>query len=170
MDKRLAKIYKPNNVKFALNIWPPFWGAGIKILDISEDFRTVKVRLKLRWWNKNANRSQFGGSIFSMTDPIYSLMLMGILREQYYVWDKEASINFIKPGFSCLEAEFVVTQGMLDEIAEKTACGEKCFPEFITHIKDDTGDVVATIQRKLYIRKKPKYRSSENADEEMTVT
>ncbi|TOF15233.1 DUF4442 domain-containing protein, partial [Vibrio parahaemolyticus] len=86
-------------------------GAGIKILHISEDFRMAKVRLKLRWWNKNANRTQYGGSIFSLTDPIYSLMLMGILREEYYVWDKEASINFIKPGQSDLFAEFKITDG-----------------------------------------------------------
>ncbi|MFM2664253.1 hypothetical protein VME0621_02402 [Vibrio mediterranei] len=159
MDKRLAKIYKPKYVKFALNIWPPFWGAGIKITEISEDFRSVKVRLKLKWWNKNANRSQFGGSIFAMTDPIYSLMLMGILREQYYVWDKEASIDFIKPGFSDLNAEFVVSQDMLDGILHSTATGDKCFPEFVTHIHNQHGEIVATIQRKLYIRKKPKYRA-----------
>ncbi|MGV2987457.1 DUF4442 domain-containing protein [Vibrio sp. E150_011] len=158
MDKRLEKIYKPNYVKFALNIWPPFWGAGIRIVDISEDFRSVKVRLKLRWWNKNANRSQFGGSIFAMTDPIYSLMLMGILREQYYVWDKEASIDFLKPGFSDLNAEFVISQDALEQILQSTATGDKCFPEFITHICNQDSDVVATIQRKLYIRKKPKFR------------
>lgn len=139
MNKRLAKIYKPGIVKFSLNVWPPFWGAGIKILHISEDFRTVKVRLKLRWWNKNANRTQYGGSIFSLTDPIYSLMLMGILREEYYVWDKEASINFIKPGQSDLFAEFEITDGMLDEIYQMTRNGEKCFPEFITHVKDNKG-------------------------------
>lgn len=165
MNKRLAKIYKPGFVKFALNIWPPFWGAGIKILHISEDFRTVKVRLKLRWWNKNANRTQYGGSIFSLTDPIYSLMLMGILREEYYVWDKEASINFIKPGQSDLFAEFEVTEGMLDDIYQMTRNGEKCFPEFITHVKDIDGNVVSEVQRKLYVRKKPQYREEEVATE-----
>ncbi|EGR0197124.1 DUF4442 domain-containing protein [Vibrio alginolyticus] len=161
MNRRLAKIYKPGIVKFALNVWPPFWGAGIKILHISQDFRTVKVRLKLRWWNKNANRTQYGGSIFSLTDPIYSLMLMGILREEYYVWDKEASINFIKPGQSDLFAEFEVTEGMLENIYQMTRNGEKCFPEFITHVKDKQGNVVSEVQRKLYVRKKPQYREEE---------
>ncbi|SMY15011.1 hypothetical protein PAQU9191_00227 [Photobacterium aquimaris] len=70
--------YKPSLVKLALNLWPPFWGAGIKILFISDDFRYIRLQLKLRWWNKNANRTQYGGSIFSLTDPVYSLMLMGI--------------------------------------------------------------------------------------------
>jgi acyl-coenzyme A thioesterase PaaI-like protein len=158
MNKSLAKIYKPNVVKFALNIWPPFWGAGIKILSISDDFREVKMRLKLRWWNKNANRTQYGGSIFSLTDPVYSLMLMGILGEQYYVWDKEASINFIKPGQSDLYAEFCVSQDQLQDILNKTSDGDKCFPEFITYVKDRNGTVVSEVQRKLYVRKKPKYR------------
>lgn len=154
-------VYKPGFVKFALNIWPPFWGAGIKIISISADFRQVEVQLKLRWWNKNANRSQYGGSIFSLTDPIYALMLMGILGEEYFVWDKEASINFIQPGRGDLFAQFHLTSGQLDDIYRLTDSGQKCFPEFITHIKNQQGDVVAEVQRKLYVRKKPKYREGE---------
>lgn len=158
MNKTLEKLYKPNIVKWALNSWPPFWGSGIKIESISEDFREARLRLKLRWWNKNANRSQYGGSIFSLTDPVYSLMLMGILGRQYYVWDKEASINFIKPGHSDLYAEFLISQAQLDAILVATANGDKCFPEFIIHVKDKQGDVVSEVHRKLYVRKKTKYR------------
>ena len=165
MNKRLAKIYKPGIVKFALNVWPPFWGAGIKILHISEDFRLVKVRLKLSWWNKNANRTQYGGSIFSLTDPIYSMMLIGILREEYYVWDKEASINFIKPGNSDLFADFEISEGMIEEIFNQTRDGDKWFPEFMIHIKDKDGNVVSEVKRKLYVRKKPQYREAEIATE-----
>ncbi len=163
MDKRIAKIYKPAIIKFGLNLWPPFWGAGIKIVHISDDFRLVKVRLKLRWWNKNANRTQYGGSIFSLTDPIYSMMLIGILREEYYVWDKEASINFIKPGDSDLFADFEISQGMIEEILNKTRSGDKWFPEFIIYVKDKDGNVVSEVKRKLYVRKKPQYREEEVA-------
>jgi len=158
MGSWMSTIYKPNIVKFALNSWPPFWGAGIKILSISDDFREVKMKLKLRWWNKNANRTQYGGSIFSLTDPVYSLMLMGILGEQYFVWDKEASINFIKPGQSDLYADFIVPLEQVEEIIRQTANGEKCFPEFVIHVKDKQGNVISEVQRKLYVRKKPKYR------------
>ena len=80
MNKSLAKIYRPKEVKFAFNIWPPFWGAGIRIVSISDDFREVKIRLKLRWWNKNANRTQYGGSIFSLTDPYLLFDVDGYLR------------------------------------------------------------------------------------------
>ncbi|WP_114767481.1 DUF4442 domain-containing protein [Vibrio rhodolitus] len=158
MSSLFSKVYKPNIVRFALNCWPPFWGSGIKIVSISADFRQVKVKLKLRWWNKNANRTQYGGSIFSLTDPIYALMLMGILGEEYYVWDKEASINFIKPGKGDLFADFELHTGQLEDIYQQTSLGDKSFPEFVVHVKDKQGEVIAEVQRKLYVRKKPKYR------------
>ena len=160
MNRTLAKIFKPKVVKFALNSWPPFWGSGIKILSISHDFHEVKVKLKLRWWNKNANRTQYGGSIFSLTDPVYSLMLMGILGEKYFVWDKEASINFIKPGNSDLFAEFCVSQNQLYDIIEQTENGSKSFPEFVIYVKDREGEVVSEVRRRLYVRKKPQYREA----------
>ncbi len=158
----IYKFYKPGIVKFLLNAWPPFWGAGIKIHTISSDFRQVTMKLKLRWWNKNANRTQYGGSIFSMTDPVYALMLMGILGEEYFVWDKEADINFIKPGTSELYADFIISQDVLNGILNDTAGGDKTFPEFLVHVKDNTGQIVATVRRVLYIRKKPKYREAQD--------
>ncbi|EGU48187.1 hypothetical protein VII00023_20772 [Vibrio ichthyoenteri ATCC 700023] len=162
MSSLFSRVYRPGFVKFALNVWPPFWGAGIKILFISDDFRQVRVRLKLRWWNKNANRSQYGGSIFSLTDPIYALMLMGILGEQYFVWDKQASIDFVQPGRGDLFADFDLSMGQLDDIYRQTHFGDKSFPEFVIHIKDEQGEVVAKVQRKLYVRKKPQYRQMED--------
>ncbi|WP_439651374.1 DUF4442 domain-containing protein [Photobacterium atrarenae] len=155
-----ALFYHPKLVKFALNLWPPFWGAGIKIVQISDDYRRVTVRLKLRWWNKNANRTQYGGSIFSLTDPIYALMLMGILGREYYVWDKQAEINFIKPGNTDLTAEFVISDERVQEIRQATQYGEKYFPEFVVNVNDARGEMVSQIRRVLYIRKKPQYREA----------
>ncbi|WP_162062587.1 DUF4442 domain-containing protein [Vibrio taketomensis] len=160
MSSFFSKAYTPRLVRIALNSWPPFWGSGIKIVSISDDFRQVRVKLKLRWWNKNANRTQYGGSIFSLTDPIYALMLMGILGEQYYVWDKEASINFIQPGTGDLYADFELSSAELEHIYRETASGEKHLPDFIVHVKDEKGNIVAEVERKLYVRKKPKYRES----------
>lgn len=154
------KFYTPKIVKMALNLWPPFWGAGIAITEIGPNFTYVNVRLKLRWWNKNANRTQYGGSIFSMTDPIYALMLMGILGKEYYVWDKQAGINFIKPGSSELTARFCLSEETIESIYRETESGEKYFPEFVTAIVDTNGEVVAEVKRTLYIRKKPKFREA----------
>ncbi|MFR9718034.1 DUF4442 domain-containing protein [Aeromonas diversa] len=145
-------------VRWALNLWPPFRGAGIKIETLSEDYRYCRVTLKSRWSTLNANRTQFGGSMFAMTDPIYPLMLMGYFRNHYFVWDKSGDIDYIKPGKGPLVAEFHLSDGTLDEIARRTAGGEKYFPEFAVSIQDGKGEVVAKVRRTLYVRKRPEHR------------
>ena len=147
-------------VRLALNAWPPFWGAGIKIETLSDDFRFCRVTLKRRWWNANANGTQTGGSMFAMTDPIYPLMLMGHFKNRYYVWDKAGSINYVKPGKGELMAEFKLTDSMLASIEAATRCGSKHFPEFDVAVQDSGGDLVAQVKRTLYVRAKPEHRSS----------
>ncbi|ELR67324.1 hypothetical protein C942_01252 [Photobacterium marinum] len=159
------QFYRPGLLRFALNMWPPFWGAGIKVESISEDYRRVRLRLKLRWWNRNPYRTQFGGSIFSLTDPIYTLMLMGILGDEYYVWDKQAEISFIKPGDTDLTADFILSDETVQEIKQATVNGEKYLPEFIVNVMNDRGEAVSRVRRVLYVRKKPQHRQQAWFDE-----
>lgn len=146
-------------VRRALNAWPPFWGAGIKIETLSKDFRFCRVILKSRWWNKNANGAQFGGSLFAMTDPIYPLMLMGYFENRHYVWDKAGSIDYVKPGKGELMAEFKLTDSTLASIEAATRGGNKHFPEFDVAVKDSGGELVAQVKRTLYVRAKREHRS-----------
>lgn len=141
-----------------INCWPPFFFSGIKIVKLDQDYRYCKVELKSRPWTKNINRSQYGGSMFSMTDPIYPLMLMGVLGNKYFVWDRQAEINFLQPGKGKLFAEFYLTEDRLQQISQATAEGEKYFPQFRIDIKDDKGNVVCEVLRTLYVRKKSQYR------------
>ena len=91
---------KASRVRQVLNLWPPFLFSGIRITELSDDYRHCRVELKNWPGTRNANGSQFGGSLFAMTDPVYSLMLMGLLGSRYYIWDKSAHIDFIRPGHS----------------------------------------------------------------------
>ena len=150
-------------IQSGLNIWPPFRGAGIRIEELSADYFRCKVSLKFRWWNKNANRTQYGGSMFSMTDPIYPLMFMGILGKEYVVWDKAAEIEYLAPGKKELLAEFELSAQQIADIVEATKAGNKILPQFEVLIKDTNGTEVAKIKRTLYIRKKEKYCIPETA-------
>ncbi|WP_261815696.1 DUF4442 domain-containing protein [Vibrio gallicus] len=154
-----ASWYKwmtPKWVKRVFNCWPVFVGSGIRIEEISDDFCYARVALKFSWWNKNANRTQYGGNIFSMTDPLYPFMLMGVFGPEYLIWDSRASIHYIKPGKSRLSAEFRLSPEMLAQIRNATANGDKFFPKFIVNIKDEKGDIVAKMERTLYIRRRNK--------------
>jgi uncharacterized protein DUF4442 len=135
-----------------INIWPPLLGAGIRVRWRSN--RDVDVELKLRSWNRNYVGTHYGGSLYSMTDPFYMLMLMENLGRDYIVWDKAASIRFRKPGKGKVKAEFRLSDAQIDEIRHKLTAQEKYEPTFLVEVKDEAGEVVAEVQKVLHIRRK----------------
>jgi hypothetical protein len=138
----------------AVNLWPPFLGAGIRVKHIAPDMKSIDVEMKLRWWNANYVGTHFGGSLFAMADPFYMLMLMANLGRDYIVWDKAATIRYRKPGKSTVRAEFRLNDSQLDDIREKLKTLPKYEPTFRVEVKDEQGIVIADVEKLLYIRKK----------------
>jgi acyl-coenzyme A thioesterase PaaI-like protein len=141
-------------VKAVLNMWPPFWGTGISIKKISPDYRSIEVIMKLTWYNKNYMGVHFGGSLFSMTDPFPMLMLVRNLGDNYIVWDKAACIEFKKPGRGTVYANFSFSEAQIQSIRTATATEEKYFYDCEINVVDAKGEIIATIVKTLYIRKK----------------
>ena len=142
------------SLRRAVNFWPPFLGAGIRIKRIASDMKAVDVEMKLRWWNANYVSTHFGGSLFAMTDAFYMLMLMANLGRDYIVWDKAASIRYRKPGRGTVRAEFRLSDAQLDDIREKLETLPKYEPTFKVEVKDEQGAVIAEIDKLLHVRKK----------------
>ena len=147
-------------LRFFGNIWLPYLGAGIKILEASGDFRYCKVGLKRTWYNANYVGTQFGGSMYSMTDPFFMLMLINNLGKDYIVWDKAAKIDFIKPGKTMLIAEFKIDQSLIDLIKEKTKNSEKYIFDLPIEIFDTDKNLIAKVEKTLYVRLKKDQRAT----------
>jgi Domain of unknown function (DUF4442) len=137
-----------------LRIYPPFLGAGIRVKRMSEDLREVDVEMKLHWWNANYVGTHYGGSLYSMADPFYMLMLLENLGKGYIVWDKAASIRFRKPGKGTVRAEFRLAQSQLDALRAQLETHEKIEPTFLVQVRDAQGEVVAEVEKLLHIRRK----------------
>jgi len=105
-------------------------------------------------FNRNYVGTHFGGSLFSMTDPFYMLILSKKLGKDYIVWDKEATIKFKKPGKGTLTAHFNITRKQLQDIKNKADNHYKVEPIFNILVKDGQGDIVAEITKTVYIRHK----------------
>ena len=136
------------------NFWPPFWGAGIHIDHVSKDFMEVDVSLKLRFWNRNYVGTAYGGSLYSMSDPFYMLMLIQLLGKGYIVWDNGATIRFLRPGKTKVFAQFRITNEQLAGYKEELKSKNKIEPILTVYIKDDEGQVIAEVDKVLYIKKK----------------
>jgi len=144
----------PNLFRRVLNFWPPFLGAGISVKELSDDFLYGKVKLRMGLTNRNFMGTHFGGSLFAMTDMMYAFMLLKHLGEDHIIWDQSAEIQYIKPGRTNVYAEFCLTKERIEQIRSHAAGGEKCLEVFEVKIRDEQGDIVAEVQRTLYIRLK----------------
>lgn len=137
-----------------ISYYAPYLGAGVKLKKMSKDFRHCRVEMPLTILNRNYVGTQFGGSLYSMVDPWYMLMLIKNLGDDYIVWDKAATINFRKPGMGRVHAEFNLSQEVLDEIKKYLETNVKMDKHFLVEIKDETGKLIADVDKTLYIRKK----------------
>lgn len=137
-----------------MNFYPPYIGAGIRVKDISADFMRAEIEMKLRWWNKNLVGTHFGGSLMSMSDPFFMLLLVQNLGRDYIVWDKASSIKFKKPGTGKVTCVFEINQELVDRIkADVAAEGKKDYvlPLVITN---EQGETVCELEKTVYVRKK----------------
>lgn len=137
-----------------LTTFGPYVGAGIRVTHIADDFSSATVEMRQHWYNTNYVGTHFGGSLYSMVDPMYMLLLMRRLGNDYIVWDKSASIEFIRPGKGTVTARFELTGERVEEIRKATAGGEKMLPEWDIDIVDESGETVARVHKVLYVRRK----------------
>ena len=142
-----------------MSLWPPYLGAGIRVRKIAPDFRSIEVEMKLRFWNQNYVGTQFGGSLYAMTDPFLMLILMENLGRDYLVWDKAASIRFRKPGRGTVRAKFELTQEQIDQVRHAADEGAKTEPVFKVEVTDPKGEVIAEVEKTLWVKRKDRDKS-----------
>ncbi len=144
----------PKKLKLLLNWYPPYIGAGIKVTNIDDNWKSMTIVMKMRWYNRNAVGSHFGGSLYSMVDPHIMLMLMQLLGKEYIVWDKSAEIEYVNAVRSAVSAKIILTDADVVEIKRLTKQGGKHYPVFDIHINDSNGGLVAKVRKVLYVRRK----------------
>lgn len=146
-----------------LRFWPPFLGAGIHVARVADDFHTIEVELRMRFFNRNYVGTHFGGSIYSMCDPWFMVMLIEHLGPDYIVWDKAATIRFKKPGRGVVKATFHIPEERIQEIRAQADQLSKVEPQFQAVVTDADGTVIAEVDKLLYVRKKQSALSSQQS-------
>ena len=146
---------KPSTLRHGMNLWPPFLFSGIHVAAIADDWRSARVELRMRPWNRNYVGTHFGGSLFAMTDPFWMILVMENLgRHDYVVWDKAGEIDFIAPARGEIRACFDLDEAVIDEFRQACAGGDKYLRWFQTDLVDEQEQVVARVRKQIYARRK----------------
>lgn len=143
--------------KFMINRYSPYRGAGIEIDQIDLANYYIRVKMPLTRKNQNIVGTHFGGSLYSMVDPFYMLILMHHLGSKYIVWDKAATINFLAPGRSTVYADIRLDANEINHVKELAENYAPVIRNYVVNIFDESGLRIAEVHKTLYIRrKKPK--------------
>ena len=143
----------PKLFKRLINLYPPYLGAGVKVEYISQDWRELRVSMTMRCYNRNAVGTHFGGSLYSMVDPHLMLLLMRLLGKDYRVWDRSATIDFVKASKKKVTSVIRIADEELASIRRHTANGDKHLARFFLEIRDADAELVARVEKVVYVRK-----------------
>ena len=135
-----------------INVYPPYVAAGIRAR--TPDEWSIESRMRLRFYNRNLFGTHFGGSLYAMCDPFFVFLLVKHLGPDYLVWDKAAAVRFRKPGKGLVRALFRVTPEEVAGIRAKADAGEKVEPVYLVEVKDEAGEVVAVVEKTLWVKRK----------------
>ena len=91
-----------------LELYPPFMPMRIRVLEIAESWRSVRILLPLNAMSRNPGGVMFGGYQAALADPIAALACARIFPG-YSVWTRAMSISFDHGGNSDLEMRFSLT-------------------------------------------------------------
>lgn len=156
MYKRLNNIAKrfftdAQIYKYGFNWSPMYRRSTGKIIEVSEDVFYVKIKIPLSIKNKNYMGSIFGGSLFAATDPIYMIQLINILKDDFVVWDKEATIKYKRPARETVFTEFIFTEKDIEYIKSTVAKNGEMDIIKTTNIVTKDGLVVAELSKTIYV-------------------
>jgi acyl-coenzyme A thioesterase PaaI-like protein len=142
-------------VKWLLNLFPPWFLQGIRIVSISPDFRRATVRVRRGLLTGNLNRSTFGGTVFAAFDPVCAILYWQILAHRglrVQAWLRSASIRYVKPAKTALTIAFEVGEADVED----AVCALRSKGRFARAHRvvatDAAGEVCAEADTEVYLR------------------
>lgn len=149
-------ILSERNARRVLSLYPPLLFQRISVKSFGEGFRTAEVRIAKSIFNRNYNKTIFGGTIFSAVDPVYVFMYWQIFARRgikVQSWLKSASIDYKKPGDTDLSVRFILSEEDITEAANALENIGKFVKKHAVQVFNTRNEVCAEAITEVYMRK-----------------
>jgi acyl-coenzyme A thioesterase PaaI-like protein len=150
--------WRTRKIRWLFNLAPAYRGTGAWVRFIAQDFKEIQVTIQLNWRTRNLVGVVFGGSIYASIDPMYMIMLMENLGDDYIVWDKSATIRFKRPIKKRVGAHFKIDDALLTQVRAQVAQENEMTLTLPITFEDKQGTVYAQADKELYVAKKAFYK------------
>lgn len=156
-EKRESPISKIK--RWGFNVFPAYRGTGALVCFLSCDWKEIHIKLSLKWSTKNYVGSVFGGSLYGALDPIYMVQLINIFRGKYVVWDKSATIRFLRPVKKTVKARFLITDDLIGTIEREIEQKKETIIDLPVEFLDDSNKAYVRVTKQIYIADKKYYQA-----------
>ncbi|MBV9210064.1 MAG: DUF4442 domain-containing protein [Acidobacteria bacterium] len=159
----MPESFKTKWQRRAFNFFPAYRRTGGRLTYLASDYHEIHVRLPLNWTTRNYVGTIFGGSMYGAIDPVYMIMLIKILGEDYVIWDKAATIRFKRPGRGTLYAKFRIEPEEIEAIKEELTRVSSTERVYRVSLLDKDGKVHAEVDKTLYVAQKREKRAAKES-------
>ena len=142
-------------LKWAMRFYPPLFFQRIWVIKFDKGFTGVHVKISKSFLNVNYNRTIFGGTIFSASDPFFALLFDQILQRRGLkcrVWLRSAEIRYLKPGATNLYFTISLSDEQIKEAETILITEGKFVKAYPMNIFSSEGLLCATVINEVYIR------------------
>ena len=112
-----------------MELYPPFFLMRVKVLEISEHWRKIRMRLPLNTISRNPGGVMFGGYQAALADPIAALVCARVFPG-YAPWTRAMNIDFRHGGSTDLELRFKMDPEQEEQIRAELAERGRATPTF----------------------------------------
>lgn len=134
-----SESLKTTLLRWGLNFFPAYLATGASVQFLSEDFQEVHVRVPHNWRTRDYLGKIFGGSLYGAVDPVYSMMLMRNLGEDYTIEEDEANIRYLKPARTDLYAKFLIGDDEIERIRNELTHHDSVTRVYSVDLFDEDG-------------------------------
>jgi acyl-coenzyme A thioesterase PaaI-like protein len=142
-----------------LELYPPFFLMRIKVLEMRDNWRFVRIRLPLNTVSRNPGGLMFGGWQAALADPIAALCFARVFPG-YSVWTRSMDIHFHFGGSTDLELRFRLKAHQEAEIRAALERDGRATPRFRYGFHLSDGSLCTEVINTVAIRPKGYRKSS----------
>jgi acyl-coenzyme A thioesterase PaaI-like protein len=111
-----------------LEWYPPFRALRVRVVELSDDWRRVRLLLPLAA-NRNPGGSMFGGAMACLADPVAALACARVFPG-HQVWTRELTLDFRRESRSDMELRFLFDPRVEAEVREALTRRGRATPAF----------------------------------------
>lgn len=133
-----------------LEWYPPLRALRVSVVELSADWRRVRIRLPLRH-NRNPGGSLFGGAMACVADPVAALSCARLFPG-HAVWTRELALDFRHEARTDVELRYAIDAAQEQAIRDELADRGRATPAFVYGFFDSSGRECVAVRCRVAIR------------------